>query len=29
MADSLVKKDEDKKATAEVWRWMFERIRKE
>ena len=29
MADSLVKKDDDKKATAEVWRWMFERIRKE
>ena len=29
MADSLVKKDDDKKATAEVWQWMFERIRKE
>lgn len=29
MADSLVKKDEDKTATAEVWQWMFERIRKE
>ena len=29
MADSLVKKDEDKSATAEVWQWMFERIRKE
>lgn len=29
MADSLVKNDDDKKATAEVWQWMFERIRKE
>ena len=29
MADSLVKNDEDKSATIEVWRWMFKRIRKE
>ena len=29
MADSLVKNDEDKSATIEVWRWMFRRIRKE
>lgn len=29
MADSLVKNDDDKKATGEVWRWMFRRIRKE
>ena len=29
MADSLVKNDDDKKATCEVWRWMFRHIRKE
>ncbi|MBR0137395.1 MAG: glycosylase [Erysipelotrichaceae bacterium] len=29
MADSLVKNDNDKDATIEVWRWMFSRIRKE
>ena len=29
MADSLVKNDEDKSATIEVWNWMFERIRQE
>ncbi|MBQ1303289.1 MAG: glycosylase [Erysipelotrichaceae bacterium] len=29
MADSLVKNDEDKSATIEVWKWMFRRIRKE
>lgn len=29
MADSLVKNDEDKSATIEVWRWMFRKIRKE
>ncbi len=29
MADSLVKNDEDKSATIEVWRWLFKRIRKE
>ena len=29
MADSLVKNDEDKSATIEVWDWMFDRIRKE
>ena len=29
MADSLVKNDEDKSATIEVWKWLFERIRKE
>jgi len=28
MADSLVKNDEDKSATIEVWKWMFARIRK-
>ncbi|MBQ5804433.1 MAG: hypothetical protein IIW22_01500, partial [Erysipelotrichaceae bacterium] len=29
MADSLVKNDDDKSATIEVWKWMFKRIRKE
>ncbi|MEE3408727.1 MAG: alpha-amylase family glycosyl hydrolase [Erysipelotrichaceae bacterium] len=29
MADSLVKNDEDKSATIEVWKWMFKKIRKE
>ena len=29
MADSLVKLDEDKSATIEVWKWMFNIIRKE
>ncbi|MBQ6560186.1 MAG: glycosylase [Erysipelotrichaceae bacterium] len=29
MADSLVKNDEDKSATIEVWKWMFRRIRNE
>jgi len=29
MADSLVKNDDDKTATIEVWKWMFRRIRKE
>ena len=29
MADSLVKNDDDKTATIEVWKWMFERIRSE
>lgn len=29
MADSLVKNDDDKSATIEVWKWMFRRIRKE
>ncbi len=29
MADSLVKNDDDKSATIEVWQWLFERIRKE
>ena len=29
MADSLVKNDEDKSATIEVWKWIFKRIRKE
>ena len=29
MADSLVKNDEDKSATIEVWKWMFRKIRKE
>lgn len=29
MADSLVKNDDDKTATIEVWNWMFRKIRKE
>ncbi len=29
MADSLVKNDDDKSATIEVWKWMFKKIRKE
>ncbi|MBQ1826451.1 MAG: glycosylase [Erysipelotrichaceae bacterium] len=29
MADSLVKNDDDKKATIEVWKWLFSRIRRE
>ena len=29
MADSLVKNDDDKSATIEVWQYMFERVRKE
>lgn len=29
MADSLVKNDDDKTATIEVWNWLFKRIRKE
>ena len=29
MADSLVKNDDDKKATIEVWKWLFKKIRKE
>ncbi len=29
MADSLVKNDEDKSATIEIWKWMFKKIRKE
>ena len=29
MADSLVKNDDDKTATIEVWRWIFRKIRKE
>ncbi len=29
MADSLVKNDDDKTATIEVWTWMFDRIRAE
>lgn len=29
MADSLVKNDDDKSATIEVWKWLFKRIRKE
>ncbi|MBR5755072.1 MAG: glycosylase, partial [Erysipelotrichaceae bacterium] len=29
MADSLVKNDDDKSATIEVWKWMFRKIRKE
>jgi len=28
MADSLVKNDDDKSATIEVWKWMFSKIRK-
>ena len=29
MAESLVKNDDDRTATIEVWNWMFKRIRKE
>ena len=29
MADSLVKNDDDKSATIEVWKWLFRKIRKE
>lgn len=29
MADSLVKNDEDKSATIEVWKWLFKKIRKD
>jgi maltose alpha-D-glucosyltransferase/alpha-amylase len=29
MADSLVKNDDDKSATIEVWKWMFQKIRRD